>query len=174
MAAAGPRGKAEEYLRNTLADCAAFRSWTGTTNNQAAARNRIHYDTLPLPDDKDEFRPDELQRLRPYAIVSHKREDDGHHLEQISTHHFSSSGVIEMVFEQDIPEDAEFNAAQFQQRFKNTMDTIASELWALTHPAAAGYLALTDITMVGNPQEARLSEEQRIGRCLQQQMEVHY
>jgi hypothetical protein len=67
-AATGSAGKAMAYLKAMLAAGAVWRSWTGA-GSAAAAATRVYIEALPLPVDRAEYTPDELERLRPFALI---------------------------------------------------------------------------------------------------------
>jgi len=78
------------------------------------------------------------------------------------------------MFEEDVPDELIHTPKEKIQAFKNRLDMIAQEVWALTHPPRAGYLALVKTVTEGNPREASFKSEAREGMCLQQDIQVHY
>jgi hypothetical protein len=68
VTASGPISLPLENGRTLIANCAAFRTWTGTADI-AAAKNRIHLVDFEPPENGREYTADELAALRPYAEV---------------------------------------------------------------------------------------------------------
>ena len=63
---------AQQNLKVSLADCTAFRTWCGASD-QAAALARIHLEGLPdPPEGQQTYTAEQLRALRPYAIVNTK------------------------------------------------------------------------------------------------------
>lgn len=69
-AAAGCITKAEERIRDMLANCTQFQTWTGAAD-ATAAKDYIHYTGVPLPNaNEDTTELAYWVSIRPFAIVS--------------------------------------------------------------------------------------------------------
>ena len=129
-----------ENLRKTLADAAAFRTWTGAAN-QSQALARIYRTALPPPsDNKNAYSLTELQTLRPHVIVWTERY--GNNATAVSDcFEFSESGEFGLRFTQDVDPAIANDPAEIQLRWENSLGTIFDDMRALA--GTAGYLAIT-------------------------------
>jgi hypothetical protein len=152
--AAGCISLAEEYLRTTLADCAAFRVFVGAAG-PSQARERIHLDTLPAPDGgADEHPLSELQELRPFAIV-YTAEVDGLRAtaDAVSdAREFHYGGRLGIHLERDVPPEIAGDPQEVSRTFKNAVGQIIDGLAALA--GTAGYLDSQTISLSAGPLRA--------------------
>lgn len=142
--AAGPISLAREYLRATLADVTAFRTWVGA-DTQALALARIHTTDLPPPETRNTYSREELEALRPYAIVhtSGYRTD----FTAIGSHHeYIDSGTLILRLQENVPVEIAGNDPEISERWENTLGQIIDGLWGLAG-SAAGYSRITAIRM---------------------------
>lgn len=148
--AAGSISKAEEYLRTMLADCDAFRTWSGAAN-QAKALARIHVMGLPPPENGDVHTLVELQTYRPYVIVW-TNETEGFSLEADAggdRFHFAEGGTLMLELNQDVPEEITNNRREIYRRFMNSIGQILDDLQQLA--GTAGYLTVRRMVVVDGP-----------------------
>lgn len=143
-AAVGSIGKAEENFVLTLADADAFRTWVGAAD-QAAAKNRIHLEGLPPPDDGHTYTLAELQAVRPYAMFFTRtwnlEQDAGGGPFGYGAPH----GTISCAFVQDVPSAIANHPGEVGRRFINTIDGIVVDMKGLS--GDAGYLAIRRIAV---------------------------
>ncbi len=93
--------EAMDRLKTTLTDCTHFREWTGEPSSEAAAE-RIHFGSLPGPQDKNRYTPDELASYRPFVIIS-TNESAGITLRRAATNTWWPSGTLLAHFEMETP-----------------------------------------------------------------------
>ncbi len=140
---------AQNHLRVSLADCATFRAWVGATGDDAQqqARDRIHDEGLPEPPLGVVYSLEEIQALRPHAIIS-TLSFRSEHDSSGSGFGFAHSGILVLRLEQDVPTDIANDMAEIGRRFTNLVGAIWDELEALS--GGGGYLAIESIDM-GEP-----------------------
>ena len=133
-----------KYLRDSLADCAAFRTFAGAAD-QAAALARIHYFELTPPADVEAYTKAEITALRPYAIVATQdRNGFSAELDGASDHfEFADSGRLWLYVARTVAGD------QPELEFCNHLGAIVAGLCKLA--GQAGYLALTEISLEAGP-----------------------
>lgn len=131
---------AEQHLANMLADAPAFRALaSGVTTAEQAHARMIHYDALPPPEgDQAVHTPDELNKLRPFAILF-TAEQNGYRRRRTATGCFVESGQIVLHLECNIPAALASDRSEALRRFKNSLGAILDDLEPLTEQA--GYLA---------------------------------
>jgi len=139
-AASGPKAKALDCFRDTLADCTSFRTWVGASGDdaQAIALSRIHKRTTPPPEDGRVFGVDELRDLRPYAVIWCERFSTPKVAEPQT---FGEEGEFTVHFVQDIAPSLEDDEAETLHVMDNLVGDVMSDMSALA--ATGGYLAVT-------------------------------
>jgi hypothetical protein len=148
---AGCLSLAQENLRVTLADAAAFRTWCGAAD-RAAALLRIYHEGLPAPQTGDTFTREELQQYRPYAVVF-TQEQAGltKTLDSIGTHYqFAAQGRLKVRLYQNCPagfRDQPTSDANLE--WKNTVGAIIDDLCELA--GQPGYLSFDEIRIDAGP-----------------------
>jgi hypothetical protein len=149
-AAAGSISLAVDYLRTTLADSAAFRTWAGAAN-QAAALARIYYESLPPPANGNEHTLAELAAYRPYALVWVSPEDGfrKRHISQAASFGYAQSGTMLFRMLQTVDPAIANDPAEISRRFINTIGTIFDEFEDLC--GLAGYLAIESMEIDFGP-----------------------
>lgn len=147
---------AEQALANMLANSAAFRSFCGAADANAALK-RIHFDALPQPEgDAAEHSADELKKLRPFAIV-YTAAHNGYKLTRVATETFAESGTLEMLLEDNLPASIAADGPRLMRRFKNQLGAILRELQTLAWQP--GYLAVNSFDVVALAREAEDERE---------------
>lgn len=124
MTAEGVIAKAEDRLREMLAACSTFQTWT-STESAAAAKERIHFDELPTASLSEESYPlSEAVSLRPYALIW-TSETQGLTLNVVASPGcVSPSGMLLIWFVENIP-DEYYNAySTAAMLFRNTIGKI--------------------------------------------------
>jgi len=158
--AAGPLSLVEQTLKNTLGDCAAFRTWVGASGDDAQeqARNRIHRAALGPPDDLAEYTKAELARKRPYVLFW-----DTPDFEIIadSDAGYEITGTLAVRFEWDVPEAIKNDPDEIDLRFKNIVGEILAELFAKR--TEGGYLAVTAISKADMYNRTEPGEAKTVG-----------
>ena len=153
-AAAGSISLAVDNLRVTLADSAAFRTWSGTST-QAAALARIYYESLPPPTDKNEHTLVELTALRPYAAVWTDEFDGFTYRQDAALSTPKESGTMLIKFEQTVDPTIVNDYPEISRRFINAIGTIIEEVMDFYN--VGGYLAIEQATLMkfgrGDPDE---------------------
>lgn len=147
MTEAGPIAEAEVCLRDTLADCAHFRTLVQASGSgaQEQARNRIHYDLLRERRAGDQYGELELNELIPYALVGTLPGDEGASGDAVSTGsagfnfvHSGGRGKLWLVVCHEAPKDVP--EYEVNRRGKEVIDQIISDLEGLA--GTGGYLAM--------------------------------
>lgn len=168
MATTTPVTDAEGYLRATLADVAAFRSWCGAAD-QAAALARIHIDatTAPADSQNEEYTDAELAALIPYALIA-TDPDGGYRMRAAGINADNSTNWIDsgrLVLEliQLVPAQQARNIAAAEAAWKQDLGKILVGLWTLA--GKAGYLAITAIHLaalyrIDDDDKASLGDQQ--------------
>ena len=133
-----------KYLRDSLADCAAFRSFAGAAG-QAEALARIHYFELTPPANGEVYTKNEITALRPYAIVATQdRNGFAAELDAVSNHfEFADSGRLWLYVARTVAGD------QPDLDFCNHLGAIVEGLCGLAGQAA--YLAFSEISLEAGP-----------------------
>lgn len=147
--ATGAIRAAEENLRITLADCATFRGMVGATDRTQALA-RIHLYALPTPDNDATHALDELQGLRPFAIVGTVRER-GYVSRWTATETYEESGRLWLALERNTPA-ADLNSPSARLTgFLDLIGAIEGELRSLSNQAGAvdSYLRIESFTLAG-------------------------
>ena len=140
---AGSVSIAQELLRTSLADCAAFRTWCGAAD-AAAALLRIHHEAVTPPATDAEYTAAELAALRPHAIVwtvKHRWRQNaaGTHFET------ERGGQLQARLVQTVDPAIATDEGEIGRRFMNAVGTIVDQLFDLA--GTAGYLAIIDVEM---------------------------
>jgi len=140
---------AESFLKASLADCEAFRTWAGAAD-QAEALERIYYDGLPEPaHGAEEHSLAELQNYRPYAVI-YTAEALGFQKLRVGAEAWQASGRLILRLYQDAPAGADSQpSADANRVFKNCLGAIISGLCDLC--GQAGYLCFNAIRVDEGP-----------------------
>lgn len=148
---------AKDLLRTTLATCTAFRTWDGAAYSVAQAKERIYFDALPPPEnDGQEYTPDELSTLRPFALIF-KPNSDGVRMRYAAVggggRRYHSSGTLMVLLQRDVPVADRDDPGQVDRDMENMVglllqsgDSGAPGIAELA--GNADYLAVTDIREV--------------------------
>jgi len=144
-APAGSISLAQEYLRTSLADVTAFRTWCGAAD-QAAALARIHHEGLPAPRDKHAHTIEELRDYRPYAIVF-TAEQNGFRLDVVDgdLDYTAAGGLILRLFQDAAEVFDDEPSAEANLTFRNAVGEIIDGLGDLA--GQAGYLAFNSLVL---------------------------
>ncbi len=146
-APAGPISLAEEYLRATLADVTAFRTWCGAAG-QAEALAKIHNDGLPAATDLENgYTKSELQDYAPYAIIE-TAEEAGYRMRFSavgSSHEYADGGKLVLRLVQFVAVGDKDDVKEAERKWKNAIGQIMAGLFGLA--GGAGYLAITGLEL---------------------------
>jgi len=116
-AASGGITKAEERIRDMLATCTQFQTWTGTAS-VAAAKLRIYYDAVPLANMKDDSTTlTDIRSKRPFAMV-YTDPSDGYSFGEL----LGGSGSVMVELEQNTQTDTDWQESE--RLFKITIGNI--------------------------------------------------
>lgn len=138
---------AEENLKATLAGCARFREWALNAPDATAAGLRVYIDDLPdPPGDADSYSAEQLQGLRPFAII---RTDGrgGYSKAKVATLGYAEAGKLQIWFEENVTQSDASDVMLLERKFKNTLGVILDQLLNLAYQP--GYLAIDLITFNG-------------------------
>lgn len=139
---------AQEAARRTLAACASWQAAVGTDNAETAI-NRIYHDALPPAASGEEYTREELEGLRPFALVWTDSEG-GFTKPAIGAgtgRAFGERGRIVIRIEAGIPEEIAHNPAKIEIRFKNLIGCILDELGDLAR--RENFLDIESMTLTG-------------------------
>lgn len=116
-AASGGITKAEERIRDMLADCTQFQTWTGAAN-ATAAKLSIYYDAVPLDNVHDDNATlADIVSKRPFAMV-YTDPTDGYSFSEIN----GGGGVVMVELEQNTTPLTDWEEAE--RLFKITVGKI--------------------------------------------------
>lgn len=136
-------------LQTMLADSTTFRTWVGATT-QAQAKSRIHMHELRPPEDRAEYTPDELNAMRPFAIISPGDDDPFETFADAAStgevYDWNERGSFDVVLEQAIPEELWNFPDVMKGRLFNTIDGLIIDLRTMI--GQSGYLDATRIRVV--------------------------
>lgn len=111
----------KQRLRDTLAACFWFRSWTGPLLSEADAAKRIYLEGLPTLPNNQTYTREKMHDLRPFAIIyttgmriMADSEPGGWHPE----------GSFTIEFEQNVPDDIRNDPAEIDRLFDNRLGSI--------------------------------------------------
>ena len=160
----GSMSLAQEYLRITLADCAAFRTLVGATGGtaQAQALARIHHDALPPPRIGSEHSLAELELYRPCALLW-QSQNSGFGRKVVANQTSIDHGVLMIRIAADVDKEISENHQEVYIRFQNAISQILDELVFLA--GQAGYLAITAIDVESGPYRTHPDEYETTGDC---------
>ena len=143
--ATGPIAKAEDYLKETLANCAAFRTLVGAAD-AAGAKASIYTDALTEPVSGGVYSQAELEALHPFALIATDA-DAGFYMEfsSISSggHEYADGGRILLRLVRIAPG---VSIASDERGWKEIFGAILDQLFGLA--GGAGYLAITAIRVL--------------------------
>lgn len=129
------------YLRLSIADSAAFRTWVGaSTQAEALARIYINRETTPT---------------RPFAVVAWDRNWSREAISGGGRNYFEQRGDLMLMFEDDIADGLDEADAYFT--FTNTVGAIIEDIEELA--GQAGYLNVVSIAVENGP--ARPTEDEK-------------
>lgn len=137
-------GLAKDNLINSLADSSAFQTFVGAAT-ATQARARVHKSALPPPRDGDKFALEELQTLRPYALVWSTAYHRGHDGSGGGFEFDAGDGALSILVEEDVAVEIADNPAEIENRFEAHLDAIIADLIAVA--GSAGYLAIEDLSI---------------------------
>ncbi len=140
-----PAGKLSitmETLRDMLASCTAFQTWTGETT-AAGAEDHIYLDDLDPPAG-EEYTANEWANVRPFCIISMPSWGS----ERIATNTPRFSGTLEIDLVQTVPEAIADDPAEVALQFRNSMGQILDEL--LTLDLTAQTLEIVEVEQRGS------------------------
>ena len=143
--------KAEDYLRVSLAACAAWQSECGAAD-AAEALEHVYIDGLPNPAKGAAHTRGELEGLRPYALVfMPERDPYTARTDAVSDHfEFQGSGQLTLRIVRSSPDQVgDSPSHDANQTFKNLIATVIDQLCDLA--GVAGYLAFHTISVVSGP-----------------------
>lgn len=171
---------AEHLFAATLAGST---QWIADTDSADAteALTHIYYDTLPPPEDRDTYSPEEWIDLRPFAIISTRPFSGGYIWKRDAAEGWSDSGQLEVQFEYNTPDEMVADDQSLMRWFKNKLgnmlrpDTTVSGqgsyvgMTDLAHDP--GYLAMNEIGFFGTPADpavCRINQKliQTYGDCV--------
>ena len=146
-AASGGITKAEERIRDMLAGCKTFQTWTGESD-AAGAKTHIYYDAVPLPNMKDDSTSlAYLVSLRPFALIW-TSETSGYAYNEL----MGGSGIIHIRFEGNTPPATSTDWEECDRLFKikigNIIQSTDSSNPGLAELSKTGtYTQITSITL---------------------------
>lgn len=136
----------QELLRTMLADSTTFRAWVGATT-QAQAKSRIHMHELRPPEDRAEYTPDELNAMRPFAILAPGDDDPFDTFADAAStgevYDWDERGSFDVVLEEAIPKELWKFPDVMKGRLFDTIDGLITDLRTMI--GKAGYLNATRI-----------------------------
>lgn len=116
-AASGGITKAEERIRDMLATCTKFQTWTGTST-AADAKTHIYYDAVPLANMKDDNASlTDIRQKRPFAMI-YTDPTDGYSFGEL----LGGSGAVMVELEQNTQADTDWQESE--RLFKITIGNI--------------------------------------------------
>lgn len=159
--AAGSLSLTLDRLCDTIAKAAAFRTWIGASGSDAdqntQAKGRVFFDELPPPDTGGEYTREQLEALRPFALIRF----GNYHSESDSTGDASSfatrSGSCMLRFVEDVPDAIHNNIPEIGRRIRNAVGQVLDDMEALRE--IAGYLTITSIDI---PEDFQISPEDEL------------
>jgi hypothetical protein len=131
-----------QTLRTTLAACDAFQSFVDAADADAALL-RIHEDGVLPPDDMKEFRVEELNALRPYAIIwteTIRFDADAFGV----GNEFGGSGSMLIHLAENAPDGVTQASIEVTHQMTNDLGDIMDDLMDLA--GTPGYLDITAMT----------------------------
>ncbi len=134
----------QALLRTSLAASAAFQSLVGAADATAAAA-KIYHDAFPKPaNNKQAHSLDELNALRPCAIVY---TEDFETTRDATDYCWHQKGVIRAVIYRNVPTADKNNQSKLETDFRTIMGEIMQDLIDLSE--TAGYLAVRGMRTEG-------------------------
>lgn len=138
-AAVGNLSLGVDRFMTTLAESAAFQSWTASLDANGA-RRRIHRGSrLPKPENGRTYTRAELEAYRPYALVS----SDTYQSAPDSSSSFKFTGTVTLILERDVPAPISDDGAEVEITFDNAIGQIFEDLE--TRPTPEGHVVVTGI-----------------------------
>jgi hypothetical protein len=134
----------ESLLAATLAESSAWQTLCGSATS-ADALTRVHFDSLPPPEDLSEYRIDELESFLPFAIVS-TLSQGGMRVRRDGVNCLVQSGTLTLQIDCRIPE-SQSNDAERGRWFKNRVGAIIAEL--CEQDSVSGFLTINAINVSG-------------------------
>ena len=143
MIAQGSISKAEENLATALAGCSAFQTWVGATTSTQAL-NRIHFASLPDPEDGPAHTLQEMKAYRPYVLVW----TPSFRMRREAAVVFDQGGWLMTRWVQNIPEAITGSPGTIMRWFQNNIGLI---LDGLDQQARAGVFDIRDMVIDDEP-----------------------
>ncbi|MEM9588513.1 MAG: hypothetical protein AAGA03_14610 [Planctomycetota bacterium] len=111
----------QDSLRELIADCHAWQNWQGNTWTREQALAHLYHDALPPPPPKQEaYTIQQLEKLRPFAIIS-TQAFDGYQVDIDAEFDFRASGSLHLCIEQDRPADLDKDPAEVDRQAKENI-----------------------------------------------------
>lgn len=171
-----------KILRDTLAACTEFRTWTGAGDTPAALA-KIYYLDVPIPaSNADSHTSTQWDAYRPFAVVDFEPRAGvvmQHFANSGSRWDYRPGGVLWLHLEQTFDSDNEANPDEEFVTFMNTLGKIIRRLDSddptvtglLDLAGAAGYLAIRQLTVYG-PYRADEDERPAVGDFIAADFEI--
>ncbi|MCG8407560.1 MAG: hypothetical protein MI923_20375 [Phycisphaerales bacterium] len=151
---------AQERLRQMVANCPTFQTWTGAETVEQALSRVYHLD-LPEPENGVAYNLQQLKKLRPFAVVA--TDPDAGYTETLAGRStWVDGGELFVGFEQDVPNEIETDLPEIFIRFTNTMGSIIDDLKKLIQDNVDFRLDIRKITFWG-PDESKKKERAKKG-----------
>jgi hypothetical protein len=140
---------AEDYLAQSLANSAQWQTDTDSAD-AAEALTHIYFTSLPPSDDGDTFSREELDELRPFAIISTVPMRGGYSWRRIGAEAWDDSGQLMLTFEYNVPDSMADDNQAIVRWFENRWGKVlrgssGASLTELAHQG--GYLAINQIDL---------------------------
>lgn len=160
---------AHKHMAASLANCDEWQDWTGA-NNATQAASRVFQESPTAPRYSDTYSLDELQSLRPYAVI--ETPDDGAFRMAFTARGTTiESGALLIFIQADVPEAIADQPDEIALRIRNRIGTLAQELMA--NRETAGYLAINSIEVIDISRTPK-NEHARIGDAIDVQLRVEW
>lgn len=143
---------AQQNLVLLLAACPTFQVMVSAADADQALV-AIHHDEVTAPDGT-EYTLDELQTLRPFAVVWTSPEGGGYQMQKTASgvgSHFMESGELILTLEDDVPEEIKDHPAEVSRRFLNNVGQIVREM---ADRAGDDYLNVNRMAILNGPRRA--------------------
>ena len=172
----GPISLRLEDLRTLLANCPAWRTWTGDATAELAKRH-VHLVDIPPAPSAAGYSAADLAELRPFARVDEYEEADrlvgGFVLERVSLGAFMPSGKLVLTFEDEVPQEDANDPAAAKLRFMNNVGAVLKDLVDLGD-GEGDYLSVHKVEKLGRIARATEEDVETMGDYLQAQYVIHH
>jgi hypothetical protein len=172
-AATGCISSARELLATSLANCTAFRSWSGPTWSVAEARTHVHQQALP--EEGEDWL--QLESLRPFAVIA--RPNNANRFAHLASPRcFSSSGMLVVELHWSPPpldkDDVGRNVRAFENFLGSLIRTGDSNAPGLLDLSGTyGYLNIVEVVVDG-PYRVSPQEVAVVGDCYLAYLEIEW